>query len=351
MKKVIIIMLVAACSMMLSGCSKKHSKADISNYVKEELGLDNFTVKSSPKQLKDEEGYTDYLWTVELNGDADISFYVIDNYGMTTIGVLNDLTDNYDAVMLEYLFDEYDEFDDIELSEYEFEGMPIFRLTGEFEDREELRSVFDELIDFSEYVEKSDYDIELSVYLEHQNILRNQSEHEVRDGDVYINDEEITEADYEDALKTYMYACLNYRFEEQLADFTDEEIAQMLKDYEKCISILREDETYEFYDDLCASKYGYGISYGTLYEILVKEGYEVEGDCWEYSFVGVDGDIYEISYDYCDYKYEYNGEEYKGYYYIKNGEKVPMGAYFHNHFLAREVKEMTGIELKIGTWK
>ncbi len=363
MKKIVFIMLIVMCGMLLGGCAKKHTKSDVKKYVKEELGFDNVTVSSSPKVIENGKNYTDYLWTVTLNGEEEIVFNVIDYHSVGQVAEVSSLSDNYETVILKKLFGEYDGLADIELEEYEDKGMPCYRLVGEYESREELRKLFDELIDFSEYVEDTDYDITISVLLEHQNILRNQCEYELADGDIYINAEKITEADYEDALSTYACVCLSYRFEDQLEDFTDEELVQILKGYSKCISIQREDGTYEFYDDLCANKYGYVISYGALYEILIKEGFEVEGDCWAYSFVGVDGNEYEISHDFCDYVYEdvygeddnvdylVNQGDKEGYYYIENGEKLPMSTWYVNYFTRSEIKEMTGLELQISEWE
>lgn len=159
----------------------------------------------------------------------------------------------------------------------------------------------------------------------------------------------VTEKDYEDAWKEYLLTCLDYRFEEQLAEFTDAEVQKALREFPCCIGVLREGALdLEYYSDLCANKYYYGVSFGTLYEMLIREGIAVEGSNWHYSFVGIDGCTYEISYDFCDYIYTDDDWDRTGYYYLKDGVQMPMNVYFYNHFSESEILEMTGLTIEIG---
>ena len=119
----------------------------------------------------------------------------------------------------------------------------------------------------------------------------------------------------------------------------------MVSEHKYQIAIIKEDNT-TFYDDLCASQFGYGISFGTLYEILEREGFNVSGNNEHYSFADFNGNIYEISYDFINV--DGKNDESNHYYYLKNGEPVKMAADFYNHFSANKIEEMCGLKLYIG---
>ncbi len=69
----------------------------------------------------------------------------------------------------------------------------------------------------------------------------------------------------------------------------------------------------------------YGIvSYGSLYQMLLRLGFEVEGTPEHFSFIGVDGCEYEFSYDFC-YETEYDSKLYPTitvWYFLRNGYPV-----------------------------
>lgn len=202
---------------------------------------------------------------------------------------------------------------------------------------------------FEAYASSSPYDIYINANLAMENPLRYQCDYVIDDGDCFFYSDNIEKTTYQNALRGYLLTCLDYRFEEQLAEFSQEEIKDALSDYEQCIGISRsgnESGPYTIYEDLCANKYYYGASFSTLYEILIREGFSVNGDSWHYRFTGIDGSNYEISYDFCNYEHEdSSGEIHLRYYYLKDGEQIPMSAFFYNHFSEQKIKEMTGLIL------
>lgn len=340
--------------MVLYGCTTEYERSDIIQYVKDNYDIKRFTVSKDYEEYEGKDGYTDKIWTVKVKGDDKLTFHVHDNFYWGMEALTNSLQDDYESVLVKYLYEEYDECELLEL--YTEEDKILYtRLEGEFSDKDELQALFEEAGKFAEYIDERGYDVEFSVKFKHENPLRNRCEYIVDDGDYngYIGESDDLEECYANACKEYLLTCLDYRFENQLSEFSDDEIEEALEDYRYCISISRKGETtdeYEYYEDLCASKYAYGVSFATLYEILVREGFDVSGDSWHYSFTGADGSIYEISYDFCDYDYydDYDYSIRNGYYYMKNGEQVEMKAYFYNHFWTRQIEEMTGLVLDIG---
>ena len=181
--------------------------------------------------------------------------------------------------------------------------------------------------------------------------LRNVTDYVIDDADIFGSTDR--EKSWDEMLAEYITTILDYRYDTSLV--TEEQIDAALADYEMRVGIYRGDavdrelyepEKIEYYDDIIANKYYYGISFGSLYEILRREGFDVSGDVWHYSFTGADGSVYEISYDFIDSLYtDYDYTPRDGYYYLRDGEVQTMGAYFHNHFTVREIEELTGLKL------
>ena len=169
-------------------------------------------------------------------------------------------------------------------------------------------------------------------------------------GLIYDYDEAELKSGYEEK---YLLCALDYRFDDAIADFTDQEIKEIVSDSNNVerLGIVKDGKTV-MYEDLIANGVGYGVSFGSLYEVLKREGLDVSGTDQHYSFTGKDGHVYEISYDFNDLETEdykdNDGKMIKGYYYIKDGEKTAMYAYKYNHFTANEIKEITGLEVVVG---
>ncbi len=343
--------------LLLGGCRTEYDRRDIFQYLKGQYDIPGFIVGNEPQEMKDGQGYTDYLWTVRLKNDSELVFHVLDDTGWGMESVSNYLWTDFDDVVMCRRYEEYGEMPRFTLEvtrDEEHDVMISSILTASFETEQQLQQLFRELQDFSEFYEENGYGTQIRVNLQMENPLRYRCAYVVDDGDYVSSPKAFTAKDYETARNKYILTCLDYRFEDQLKQFTEEEIAEALKDYRYCIGISRdgtEDGEPDYYDDLCANQFAYGVSFGTLYEILSREGIEIEGNSWHYSFQGIDGSLYEISYDFCDYPFETDTGTCNGYYYLKDGEKVPMAAYFYNHFTKREIREITGLVLTIGERK
>lgn len=358
-KKYFVLLLIMMV-VLLAGCTTDYERSDIEAYVQKNCPISHFSVSQAAEPVKDSDGYTDYLWTVEFqtrDGDK-LTFHVLDDYYWGMESMSNFLYDDYDQVMLAYLYADFSATL-LSLPAGSGEGpmADFVSLTGTFRDRDELRSLFDELDRFAGYAGQRGYDLDVGVDFQLDNPLRDRCAYVIDDGDFHrtlsLKNGAFPDR-YEDALKGYLLTCLDYNFEDHLAQFTQAEIEAALDGSDQRIAISRGDEEgpWELYPDLGASKYSYGVSFGVLYEILVREGFDVEGDSWHYSFPGADGSVYEISYDFCGYPFEQRGGATEpGYYYLKDGEQIPMEYYFYNHFRAKQVLEMTGLILDFGRLK
>ncbi len=347
MKKKLI--LLAACALFLGGCTTEYKKSDIEQFVTEELQIRNYTVYVNTREIEGEDGYHDEVWTV-LDQANNVKFHVINDYhwGMETL--CNSLETDYDKAVLNQIKQELPKFDflTVELSQNEAMVWSA-KILGAYKDKEELFSCCKEL----ELLKRAFADLgypKLSILcqLEYHNPLRETIRTwEVDDADhLSYTDDEIKQ---DEILRRFVKTALDYRFD-VIDSFTEEEIAESVAYYKNNVGICRTKREereklnaneIEYYDDI-VSHYHNDVTYGTLYEILLREGFEPSGSAWHYQFTGQEGDVYEISYEFSDYPYDH---DITGYYYLKNGEPVLMQYHYRNYFSLEEVREMTGLDL------
>lgn len=319
--------MVLLCALLLAGCTKEYKKSDIEEYVRKNLGLSGFRVSSSYETLEDEEGYKDRLWTVtEQDGTV---FGVLDDYGWGMESVSNWLHDDRNAVRLIQLYEQTDH-DRIELEAGRAE-LHYAQLTGTFRSRSELRALFEELQALDAH---NTAGARLLYEFRFDHPYRCIGDYELDDGDARGALEPGETEDPGAAEMKLLHQCIDMRYEEQLKEFSEEEIRRCVQYSDHRLGIVQEDGTIVYYDDLLANEYHYGVSFSTIYELLVRNGYPVEGTKDDFVFTALDGSVYEYA----------NGfRENEWYYFIKDGEHVPMEAYFYNHLRVKEVEELTGI--------
>ena len=101
-----------------------------------------------------------------------------------------------------------------------------------------------------------------------------------------------------------------------------------------------------YYDD--------AISFGCLYEILVRENFsDTSGSPESFKFTGADGKIYEFSYDFSE---QCTPEEIQGFglnpvksfYYLCDGEKISLNSCCG--VTSEELQQMTGLTFQ-ALWK
>ena len=339
MKKIILIMVL--CCTFLCGCRTDYGKKDIKEYVKEEYGLKSVSVEGEPEAIEDENGSTDYIWTV-TDKKHNMRFRVLDDFQADSLFPDNHLTSDYEDVRLAQAFAQY-EAKGLSLETETKYALCRAKVKGNYSSRQELQQLFEEINHFlNEYL---DNEVKVSIHFIMDTPYREAVEgYEMDSGDYRGTDVEFTRDKQEEAEENLLLMALDYRLDAYLEQFTQEEIEEVVANCKYRLGVADSEEgPYEYYDDLVASRFSYGVSFSSLYEILIREGYQVEGDKNHYSFVGVDGSAYEISYDFVGYEYK-DGKI--GYYYLKDGVETPMDAYFYNHFEAPFIRNTTGIHLR-----
>ncbi len=334
MKKPVIISAVLTLALLCSACTKAYNSNDIADYVRKTCGIRDFRVEPVRQEVHGaEDGYTDYLWTVkERDGTV---FHVLDDYHWGMEALVNTLrTDYYDVHLINAYPDLPHRYFRLESSKED--GLYSAKLTAEFSTRGDLQNEINEL---TEIRRSADCPGRVAYNMEFSFPYRSIGEYTAAEGDTRgILIEEIP--DLEEAEERMLLVCVDHRLP-QLASFTEDEIKNAVVGNSHQLGIGSGDSSYIWYDDLCGNQFSYGISFGSLYELLNRSGFAVSGTPEHYSFRSADGTEYEISYSFRHPVSE--GSE--GYYYLKNGEETDMPYFFYNHFTAGRVKDLFGLNV------
>ena len=337
---------------LLAGCTTDYARADIQAMVRDQLGVRGAVVAQDYTALEGEDGYTDRIWKV-LVPQTGLQFSIVDDYHWGYETVTNHLWTDYPEAALAHIADQLPETSLLQVETWQTDGICYGQITGSYTDPDSLRQCRQQLVQLVDMFEELGYEgLSVSYQLAWQGPLRDVTDYVIDDADCTGHTDAV--ASYDEMLAEYVTTVLDYRIDLPL-ELTQQQVDTALAGYRYRLGVYRgaqtDPEDYEpqlidWYDDLIANKYAYGISFGTLYEVLLREGLAPEGDAWHYTFTGADGSRYEVSYDFIAPLFtDEEGAVRQGYYYQKDGETVPMGYYFYNHFTAREVLELTGLRL------
>ena len=361
-----VLMILIASALLLSGCVKKYTRSDIKAYARKITGHRELTVSETYKEiLEDEEGYLDHLWTV-TDEESGITFHVLDDYYWALEAVENKLLDDYEsAVFLSLLKDgKIPKGTRLSLKTEDFSGLADAELVCSFQDMEGLEQCYHDLLTVRTALEQAGFPGLKVVYcVQYSNPIRGAVDYEIDEGDTTGEVGSVGEEDLAQMRRNYLACALDYRFEDALKEFSQEEIDALVH-AQNTVSIYRPSENRPGTEDgeetlsdapseeacfqgvIGSPKYA-GISFGTLYELLRIEGRDPKGNAWHFSVTGADGSRLEFSYDFNDLS-GYNdakGKLQKGYYYMLDDKKVRMSEYYDNHFAASEIAKLTGLRV------
>ena len=354
-------MILIAAALLLSGCVKKYTRSDIKSYARKITGHRELTVSEDYEEIQeDEEGYLDHLWTV-TDEESGITFHVLDDYYWALEAVENRLLDDYDSAVFLSLLKEgkIPKKTKLSLKKETFSGLAEAELICSFQNLDELEQCYRDLLAVRTALEKAGFPGLKVIYtVKYNNPIRNAVDYEIDEGDTAGEIGSIGEEDLVRMRTNYLACALDYRFEDALKEFSEEEIDALVH-AQNTVRIYRPSENGSateggeetlsaapseedcFQGVIGSPKYA-GISFGTLYELL-----RTEGNAWHFSVTGADGSRLEFSYDFNDLS-GYNdakGKLQKGYYYVLDDKKVRMSEYYDNHFAASEIEKLTGMKV------
>lgn len=338
MKKVVRCLIIIGLIIISCGCVKNYKRRDIINYVKNEIGIRNFSVSRTYKVIEDDDGYSDKYWTIydRTNG---IEFYVRDDFYYSSEMMNNRLENNYYSRYYIKYESKLNKNNNLSYEILESEGPDNnIELNCFYKNKKELDKCFDSL----KYVSNYFYGRSMIYYTVKYNFNGRIKDAPVNyysdyTGNIY----NMTENDT-DYYKYYYYG-LTFDVDSIISEMTKTDYKSVYDNSNNYKMVKTDDNrnTIKEYDNIfCPTSYTF--SYNTLYKVLKEEGYNVVGDSHNYK-VYYNNNVYEFSDDFIDY----SSKDYGIYYYKKNGVKY--NAYYgHNYerLLSRDdVKKLFDLQL------
>ena len=344
MKKVFRCLIIIGLIVIACGCTKNYKRNDIINYVKNNIGIKNFSVSKKYVIKEDSDGYKDKYWAV-YDEDNGVVFYVKDDFYYSAETTQNNLEDDYyDNYYIKYE-SKINVNRNLSYEKIVSDGMDKnVTLNCFYKNKKELDKCFDSMKYVYRYFNgKSGLYYRIKYNFDGRKEDAPVSYYADYSGNTY----KITNEDT-DYYKYYHYG-LMFDVDSIISEMTKTEYKEVLNNSDnfKAVKIDSNNNTIKEYDSiLCPNSYS--ISYNALYKILKEEGYNVVGDSHNYK-VYYNNSVYEFSDDFVEYINRDNGldENYNTYYYKKDG--VTYYAY-HLHDWERilgndDVKKMFDLQL------
>ena len=162
------------------------------------------------------------------------------------------------------------------------------------------------------------------------------------DSEETIYAEKIDAATYQQILGEY---CVDKNTYLEATEFTEAEICDYITRFGRRFIVIKDGVSHEFRDLNLIDYIQYeNLSYETMYEVLVRLGFEINGGKNSYSFVGAGKSIYTISREFVVIMKNMSDI----YYYLKDGKKIklPLTYGYNNYIDKKTFGKLTGMALK-----
>lgn len=355
MKKTFKIFLCLFITLTLPGCGKYYDKDYIQNSVSNYLEAENFVLSDEYVMSEDRDGCVDRIWTAAIP-DSGVKFHIIDDFYPGDDNPSHIIDTDYSEALLYHNRHLLPQTEYLKIYSYkDSRGIYNGMIIGSFTDLDSLEKCWQELEKINDAlrdINSNRFSITYRISYMYP-MRRNTTRRDTRgDGHGSIG-YGFGEIDLETIKDKFIKAAVYYKFDIS-GQFTDRRIEKALENYRAPLGIYRGRQTeeddfrernIEYYPGIIADLYGRGISFGSLYEVLKLEGFDVQGDAARYSFSAPDGSVYEMSYDFCDLAFQYEDYIENGYYYLHDGNPVMVEGYFYPCLTTEQIYEMTGLRL------
>lgn len=304
-KRILIAALLLAAS-ILCACTKDYKEEDVIKYIREEMGLSSYSIISGPEEVEGEDGYTDRIWTVstkDFDLGKELVFHVCDDHYWGLEWVTNRMTDDIEYQKQRVLMESFSVPDGFSLKEVpDSSGRPgwIMVVCG-FDRRMDFEKGIEFVRNYRDYAKKfptiNDTEFTLSFQVNDTGaapdwklIGRSYS----FDFSAGTKDEEVREK-LRDISDDYLMDCIECGNLDRMDEYNTVERSAVIDADPSNTEIRRLGEETAAYPGY-AYDYYYGIPYGSLYRILLEEGYEVNGDWTNFEFAGKDGTTHACAY-------------------------------------------------------
>ena len=344
-KKIIIIVLLLLIIPTLSSCSSHKSENEAVAWFYENIVDEPVVIESNYYEVENDSGYTDRVWPAHLKNYPDVKFELISHASYSLFPTYTMQTTFY-YHLANYYLDLYRQEDpdflkDCILEESAYSAR-VLVINGIYDSLDSLHNLSQEMAQFNNYIKEQELPCRLEfglAYLEPLTFMGDNFHFRDTYYRIFNDDEDFLEDDISTYLELWAkrkwatYAAA-YRLDLELFDEDELSYAVVHSDNYR-FTISRENGYDIVYPELLSFNGDY-LSFGTLYEVLLREGqYNLSGNPQNYQFTAIDGSYYEINYEYV---------ENRQFYILQNGEKMVVGS---TPFIYQDLfNRMTGLSFK-----
>lgn len=350
MKKYFKILLIVGLVFVLSGCTKNYKRSDIIKYVRNEIGIKNFTVSRTYIVKEDYDGYDDRYWTVYDNAN-NVEFTVLDDYYYSSEMTNNNLeNDYYEKFYIKYAKSLNDQNVTYKVDEAVY-GLDTVKIYCDYKNKKELESCYESGIAIDSFLGGKETMSYILRYAYPGRDMKYDEENDktfILDNYNYFRLNDLINSK-EKAYYNYFYYGYIYDDSNILSEMTSEDYMLVMNNEDNIHmrKINENNEVLKEYTGLFCADY-YQISYNTLYKVLKEEGYQVEGT--PHNFKVYYNGTYEFSDSFVDYNTDLNPQYYKKYNtYTQTFDRFALSnyKYYHwgKHMEIGDVKEIFNLKL------
>lgn len=330
------------CASALSGCGH-YSRRETAEWFQQNVVDEGIFVSKEYTEREGDDGYTDRIWSAHLKELPEVEFELISNKSLSLFPYY-DIETTYYLEIGRYYLDNCLESDPSALSGLEVSTDEYWHqviISGIYDTLTELDTFCRKMEAIENYMSQQDYPCKITyrlAYREPVTYCADSADDMFSGHDTYISvdgsgsspdspgPEVLGNTLRNKARNAFAGYAAAYRLETD--QFTEEQLDNAVSEYsDRRFTITRPDGMEICYPELLLARYD-SMSFGCLYEVLVREGvYEVSGTPEEFTFTASDGSS-------CSFSYSYKmSEDSSGkssdiggctgaYYYLSDGDKV-----------------------------
>lgn len=328
------------CAFAFSGCGH-YSRQEAAEWFQKNVVDEGILVSKEYTDREDSSGDTERVWTAHLKDLPEVEFELISRRTVSLF-VTYDMETTYHLEMGRFYLEKYKDSSPSALSGLET-GTDVseqrLTISGIYDTMPEIDTICRKMGSLEDYITAQKYPCQVTYALAYREPLTFDAAEEPftmrytcvsEDGDGSdpdsLNAGTLADTLRDRAQKAFAGYAAAYRLETD--QFTEEQLDNAVSEYsDRRFTITRPDGMEICYPELLLARYG-SMSFGCLYEVLVREGvYEVSGTSEEFTFTASDGSSCSFSYSYkmsedSSGKSSDIGGCTDAYYYLSDGDKV-----------------------------
>ena len=318
------------CALFLSGCGH-YKRGEAAEWFQEEIADETLAVSEDYTERENEEGYTDRVWSAHLKKMPDVEFELV-SHAYYSLFMSYQMETDYHLRMGRYYLDRYLEEHPDALEGFEIEadaGAEELTFCAVYDSPSEISGLCRDIQRLDDYLAMQDYpccvnyqlsfresltlpkaNLEQGLCLPRTRVLEEGGNRNTEAALAAARKQDPSDSSVEGPLTLSVSEALQKRAESAFAEYaavyrvdmdlcTEEELADAVRENSPFrFTITRPDGSHICYPELLLA-YTDSMSFGCLYEVLVREGaFDVSGTPEAFTFTAADGTDYSFSYSY-----------------------------------------------------